>query len=405
VSKPQTDVPWLLTGDADLMLLAPLDLRTPLGESDRSPLQFHPDLLRHWAAGTPAEVVRDLRGSLTYGDAEQTQIVAVLQLLPAPRAELQAALVAALPGEVDRTCFALETCEALVLDSGAVSLRLHICVDRGWTSGDVLVALGPEHRDHVCNAVREAMIPLLSEVQEAVTASRETLDLAYFHLMYAGAAPGTAAQAGANDLLRALVYPPSAAPLSSHSPRLAEFVFLGYAFSLVVVAEGAPQRLRELSRLVGLCSVVFRRFERVCDAIDAALRDEDGTCDKQSLLRLEERVQVEYDGLLAPTFSYRHELLVMRECVLREWQVDRLAIRSRTLLALLGARVTRLDQEQTALVGRKLEMLLFAVAAMSVFSVATDALGLARAGDWLVLTLVSLLFFAVMGYAVRGLRR
>lgn len=387
------------------MLLAPLDLKTPLEQSDRSFRSFQPSLLQHWVAGTSAQVVRDLRGSLTYGDAEQTHIVAVLQLLPGPLAELQAALAAALPADVERSCFALQTCEALVLDSGAVSLRLHVCVRRGWSSGDVLVAFGPEHRDRVCHAVREAMLPLLSDVQEAVTASPDALDLAYFHLMYAGVAPGTAAQAGLNDLLRTLVYPPSAAPLRSHSPRATEFVFLGYAFSLVIVEAEASQRLRELSRLVGLCSVVFRRFERVCEAIDATLREENGICDRPSLLRLEERVQVEYDGLLAPTFSYRHELLVMRECLLREWQADRLAIRSRTLLTLLGARVTRLDQEQSALVGRKLEMLLFAVAAMSVFSVATDALGLARAGDWLVLALVGLLFFAVMGYAVRGLRR
>jgi len=386
------------------VLLAALDMRAPLGE-ERPALAWSATRgdLPSWTAISASDVVRDLRGSLTYGDAEQTQVLAVLELHPLPLSALQTCLATALPAGVDVARFVLRTCEVLVIATGAISLRMQVTVTGGWGSGDVLAAFGPEHRDQVCGALRGAPLPLLAEVQDA-SAPGEPLDLAYFHLMYGGAASDVAG-AGGDRLLRNLVYPPSAAPLESHSPRLGEFVFLGYAFSLVVVESGAAERLRELSRLVGLCSVVFRRFERVCDAVDATLRDEEGTCDRRSLLRLEERVQVQYEGLLAPTFSYRHEFLVMREALLREWQADRLAARSRTLLALLGARAARLDQEQGARVARKLELLLFTVAAMSVFSVATDAQSLSRSGDWVVLSLVSVLFVGVIAYAVRGLRR
>lgn len=402
---PSTQPPWRLAGDADLVLLTALDLRPPLSE-DRPVLSAPQEWtrMRRWVPTSPTEVVEDLRGSLTYGDAEQKQVLTVLELGAASLAGLQAALAAALPTEVDPSTFAFKTCEALVLTSGSVSFRLHLAVVNGWSTGDVLVAFGPEHRDHVCRELREALLPLLSEVQEAVMGSVQPLDLAYFHLMYGGSAQEHAG-AGQDQVLRTLIYPPSAAPLPSQSPRREEFVFLGYAFSLVVVPAGAARRMRELSRLVGLCSVVYRRLERVCDAIDATLHEEDGTCDRQSLLRLEERVQVEYQALLAPTLTYRHELLVMREALLREWQADRLATRSRTLLALLAARVTRLDQEQGTRTARKLELLLFAVAAMSVFSVATDARNLVQARDWVLLSLVTVLFFGIITFAVRGLRR
>ncbi len=150
-------------------------------------------------------------------------------------------------------------------------------------------------------------------VRRAHMPTRSLLDLPYFHLMYAGATRTSPSAAGQDGALRALLYPPDAGPLPDHSPRRNEFVFLGYAFSLVAVEGGVDERVRELSIVVALCSAVFRRFERVCDAVARVLADTASICDRPELLRLQETVQVEYEDLLSPTLSYRHELLVLRE--------------------------------------------------------------------------------------------
>lgn len=397
-----------LVGDAHLILLSPLDLRRELIDREDQETRFLVDkhALQHWMPFSFSEVLRTLRGSLTYVDEQQDEVAEVLTARPEALARLQYALVRGLPPGVDAACFRLLACEALVFSMGEVALRLRLVVDKGWDSGDASGAFGVETRDATCDAVRAATLPLIRELRAACSTCPpdHPLDLPYFHLMYAGAtrtSPSASAQDGA---LRALLYPPDAGPLPDHSPRRDEFVFLGYAFSLVAVEADVEERLRELSIVVALCSAVFRRFERVCDAVARVLADTASTCDRPELLRLQETVQVEYEDLLSPTLSYRHELLVLREGLLRQWQVDRLAMRSRTLLNLLHARLSRLDVEQGARTARKLELLLLAVAAMSLFSVATDAVSLASSGAWLVLGMVSLAFLAVVAYALRALR-
>lgn len=397
-----------LTGDAHLILLSPLDLRRELIDREDQETTFlvDPHALQHWLPSSSSEVLRTLRGSLTYVDDQQDEVADVLSARPQVLTRLRNALLLGLPPGVDTTCFRLLACEALIFTLGEVALRLRIVVDKGWDSGDVLAAFGVETRDATCDAVRAATLPLVRELRAACTTCPpdHPLDLPYFHLMYAGTARTSPLASGQDDVLRALLYPPDSGPLLDHSPRRNEFVFLGYAFSLVAGEADVEERVREISIVVALCSSVFRRFERVCDAVARVLSDTGSTCDRPELLRLQETVQVEYEDLLSPTLSYRHELLVLREGLLQQWQADRLAVRSRTLLGLLHARLSRLDVEQGSRTARKLELLLLAVAAMSLFSVATDAVSLAGSGAWVVLAVVSCAFFAVLAYALRALR-
>ncbi|MDP5184764.1 hypothetical protein QOZ88_19185 [Blastococcus sp. BMG 814] len=397
-----------LVGDAHLVLLAPIDLTRPLTGTDQSSVTaVQHDALAGWDVAPTRQMVAALRGSLTYVDAEQDQIVELLRAGPGPLADLQTALEGALPSTVDPGGFRVLTCEAIVLAAGQASLRVILMVDRGWDTGEVLAAFGATVRDATCDAIRGALLPLIRELHEACLdcAPDDSLDVPYFHLMYGGTAPSSVAEAGRADVLRTLVYPPDAGVLPNHSPRSGEFVFLGYGFSLVVCSNAGTGRLWDISVLVSLCSTMFRRFERVCDAVDANLRDEAVTCDRQALLRLQEAVQVEYEDLRSPSFVYRHEFLVMREELLQAWQVDRLSGRSRTLLGLLGSRVGRLDREQSATVARKLEILLFAVAAMSIISVAGEARSLVLDEAWVTLSVVAVIFCALMVYAVKGVRR
>ncbi|WP_324275264.1 hypothetical protein [Blastococcus brunescens] len=362
-----------LVGDAHLVLLAPIDLTRPLTGTDQSSVTtVRHDALTMWDVAPTRHVVGALRGSLTYVDAEQDQIVDLLCARPGPLADVQAALGGALPSTVDPGGFRVLSCEAIVLAAGQASLRVILEVERGWDTGDVLAAFGATVRDSTCDAIRRALLPLIRELHEACLdcAPDDSLDVPYFHLMYGGTAHAGVADTGRDDVLRALVYPPDAGVLPNHSPKSGEFAFLGYGFSLVVSSGAGAGRLWEISVLVSLCSTMFRRFERVCDAVDANLRDAAVTCDRQALLRLQEAVQVEYEDLRSPSFVYRHEFLVMREELLQAWQVDRLSGRSRTLLGLLDSRVGRLDREQSATVARRLEILLFAVASMSILSVA-----------------------------------
>lgn len=286
-----------------------------------------------------------LRGSLTFAKPE---IGMLLQFAGTERFNAELAAVA---GQIARLPLEV-TIAGLLFPDGYGSVAVRISVPGGWTAGHrefLLKGFGPEGRDLVAGAMRDALLPALSELSDncCAGATCETL-LPYFNQTYVAATshprPG---RATLPDEFRNLVYPRSPEPIASDSPWSDEFFFAGYAFSLL--ASAAPREtLDRLEHLLLNLDVLYSRMDRSAFAADQMIRGESSGEDIAWLVALERRLRADYQALTQPTFSYDHHVLRLRDSLLYAWEADKSRERTDTLLQMARQAVERQLAEQQA---------------------------------------------------------
>lgn len=341
-----------LIGDAQIMLTAPFF-------PDSDPLGFRPECT------VPADGVLEsegrlvqqerslddfLRGSLTFG---HPPIDVLIQFAGTERfnATLTSALerLVSLPLEISTA--------GILFPDGFGSVAVRIVVPDGWAAGKrgrLLRAFGPEGRDPAAAMVRDVLLPALSELSDNCCpgAKCKTL-LPYFNQTYVAETshprPG---RATLPDSYRRLVYPRSAAPITSDSPWVSEFFFAGYAFSLL--ASAAPQRtLDQLEHLLLNLDVLNSRMEKSASAADQMIRSDARKKDVDWLVALEQRLRADYEALTQPTFSYDHHVLMLRDGLLHAWEIDKVRERTDTLLHMARQAVeNQLATEQARRINR-----------------------------------------------------
>lgn len=284
--------------------------------------------------------------------------------------------------------------DALIFESGQISVAVHFLLPDGWSGHTLPTLFGGDCRNKVtkafCEAVPELYNDIIDNLRRELTVERKKLrvrdnlgnDLNWngekavliqsLNIIFAGALPPDPPPASAplDERLRGLIYAPGPGPVTSQSPRLDEFVFLGYAFN-IIVADAPDRRMREMALIIRLMHALFNQLGGVSREVQSYLL-EDRIARLAQIRALKRRVRSQYDQLRSPTFTFRHEMLVFRDHIFREWFLDReLAHAEHLIDALIAheqARETRTRNRFSAAVS----VLLFAIALMSLISVAAD---------------------------------
>lgn len=233
----------------------------------------------------------------------------------------------------------------LLFPDGYGAVAVTIRVAGGWEPecrGSLMAMLAPACRDGLVGELRSMLLePLERLLQRCGGGEAVKAELPYFNLTYAGhtdhPSPGRAVL---DDEMRQLVFPDSPYPLASGSPLREEFFYPGYAFNVLAAADPVAS-LEKLTLLLLILDVHYVRLARNADAARSALELGDIGPDLQRLTRIEQRLRSEYQSLLAPTFSFDHHALMLRDSILHAWQLDRLQSLTNSLISMLRETIER----------------------------------------------------------------
>jgi hypothetical protein len=264
------------------------------------------------------------------------------------------------------------TLEGLVFEDGIVTVAIAVDVPDGWDGRrpDLELVFGPEGRDAVAAAIRAVVLPAVTGlVHELDGHDRAVVQCEYFNLTYVGATslelPGRAVL---SEEHRGLLYPESPEPLRSMSPRAEELLYAGFAYSVLAEADGSATTR---AKLVPLLLILGYQYARLTRGIALAeqrldLARADAAVDQVGGLELLELVITsDFRELSAPTFSFDHHALKLRDAYLEAWNVQRVFDRCRfTLTALHQHEQRRLAAQQSERV-KRLDAILLVIAALS----------------------------------------
>jgi hypothetical protein len=365
-----------LVGDAQLLFTGPFFATVdPLGV--RAPCALPADRVID-SAGRLLPVDRSLdaflRGSLTFGNPPIDLLTHVAGS-PAFHDEL-ATLVAGTVGLEARVAVT-----GLLFPDGYGSLAILVDIPDGWDPprrDRLLAGFGAAHRDPMAGRLHDIVVPALTEVIDRCSPGGPGGDavLPYFNLTYVGRTthpqPG---RATLPDDLGHLVYPRSAAPVTSDSTWVGEFFFAGYAFSLLASAQ--PQAtVQQLEHLLLYLDVLYARMDRSAGAADQLIRGTSLDQDIDWLVALERRLRADYQALVRPTFTYDYHVLKLRDSLLHAWDTDKVRERTETLLDMARRTLERkLAQDQSRRVGR-VNVALTIIAVLSLVSSVDAAVNL-----------------------------
>lgn len=366
-----------LTGDAHLLLTAPFFPST-------DPLDYRP------LCTVPAQGAIDvsnrlvhcsrsiaplMQGSLTYGDPT-IDVVMHFAGTQAFTDEL-AATVHQITG-LSVTCIVT----GMLFPDGYGAVAIKIKIPDGWEAkkrNTLIDTFGPNGRDHLGGAVREALLPALSELSKrCCEQANDDIVFPYFNLTYVGTTTHQqAGRATLADNLRILLYPRSPDPIKSDSPWMDEFFHAGYAFSLL--ASTSPHRtLEQLELLLMHLDVLYARMDRTASAADRSIRESSKDEDVDWLIGLERRLRADYQALVRPTFSYNYHVLKLRDALLAAWETDKTRERTDTLLAMARQAVERQLAEDQARRVSHVNLIVVILTIVSVISSADAAVDLWR---------------------------
>jgi hypothetical protein len=315
-----------------------------------------------------------LRGSLTFGNPP-VDLLTHFAGSPEFHDEL-AALVTDAVGLVARVAVT-----GLLFPDGYGSIAILVEIPDGWDPPHregLLAGFGPANRDPLARRLHEAVLPALTEVIVRCGPRESGGDavLPYVNLTYVGRTthpqPG---RATLPDDLGHLVYPRSAAMVTSDSTWVEEFFFAGYAFSLL--ASARPEAtVQQLEHLLLYLDVLYARMDRSAGAADHLIRGTSLDQDIDWLVALEGRLRADYQALVRPTFTYDYHVLKLRDSLLHAWDTDKVRERTETLLDMARRTLERkLAQDQARRVGR-LNVVLTIIALLSLVSSVDAALNL-----------------------------
>lgn len=316
-------------GDARISLLCPVEVvAEPIPAERAHATRSTASPSPHWELTTaPAPSVGFSRGSLTYVEREPFHLAA--RAILSDVGIIDAAL---LEGGIDE--MRASTVELIRTRDGAMGLRCDLAIPDGWGAGRHAQRLwSSTRRDESARVIREALTGALAGVLTDLGESGHPF-IPFFHVVLAGrtahAEPG---RHPLDDDLRDLIYPPEAGPTTSDSPDHTEFVHAGYGFSLHLVSEGAEyrERLDSYVQLVQLTQHLYRSAALLCDRVEADLAN----LDEAEQVRARHRIRATFLLLKAPTLTFQHRLLVLRDRLVDEWRVVDLIHRAEFLVGWL----------------------------------------------------------------------
>jgi hypothetical protein len=200
------------------------------------------------------------------------------------------------------------------------------------------------------------------------------VDLSYYHLIYTGRVDsGNPGRKKIDDRFRELIYPRGPDAVSSQSPHIDEWAFLGYAFSILADAEQSPGRLSGVVKMIQIVGFQYSRLSSICEEFQTWLM-RGGNVRWSSLPGLEERMHISYSHLMTPTFSFNHQILQLRDALMQEWGLDRLLLRTERLLESVRARRQQRRDRMTNI----LSWVLGFIAALAIVDALDSALSLYR---------------------------
>ena len=274
-----------------------------------------------------------------------------------------------------------------VLDWHLVGMNSNIIIsscmlelDCRW---DIFLRAFPAIRDPFCTDLRDILVEHLKLLQPSQT----QLAFPYFHVLISGQLKSEIDRAQLDNSFRPILYPETNAPIESMSPHPQEFIFLGYAFSLILCPDSALQRTAQVLPLIEYTSGLYRELAMASDFAQQKIIGRQFKKDTE-IHDVKNDISIMYHEFVSPTFTYTHEMLVLRDGLLATWRVSQLLSRANFLMTQLDLQIKEWHKEREKKWAKRINTFLFVITVSTLISVIYDATMMARAFDFLKTTAI-----------------
>ncbi|MCP3933593.1 MAG: hypothetical protein GY705_31380 [Bacteroidetes bacterium] len=253
-------------------------------------------------------------------------------------------------------------------------------IDCPW---DSFLNTFPTMRDPFSKDLRDILAKYLCRLQPPDT----LLNFPYFHVVVSGELIEKVDRPYLGTSFRRILYPENNSPMMSMSPHPQEFIFLGYGFSLLLSPNSPEKRTHQILPLLEYTSSLYRELATNSNFAQNKIVDNGFKTDVE-LHKMKNEISIKYHELVSPTFTYTHEMLVLRDGLLKTWRVDQLLTRANFLVTQLDLQITEWRERQEKQWARRINLFLFVITVSTIISVIYDATMLAKAFDFLQTTAV-----------------
>ena len=237
----------------------------------------------------------------------------------------------------------------------------------------------PQIRDPFSTNLRDAIVSRLARLEKK---EKTKLSFPYFHTLISGKLNKAIDRAVLNHSFRQILYPETNAPIKSASPDPTEFIFLGYAFSLILCPDSPLQRTLQVLPLIEYTSSLYSELADASSAAEMKILKKEFKKDTE-IQDVKDKLRLMYYGFVSPTFTYTHEMLVLRDRLLETWRVDKLLNRAEFLVSQLEFKIKESQKNRENRWARYINILLFVITLSTLVSVVYDATMMARTFDFL----------------------
>jgi len=279
----------------------------------------------------------------------------------------------------------VEEIDLIVFKNGQISLVAEIKIASGWSNEILYSAFNHDCINTVtkpfCNYIgrlydnfkyfidkktkTKGRFRFLSQKPDRTT----KVNVQSLHILFAGT-PDTRNMSHLSEEYRNLLYPSTLDEVKNQTTRKDRFVFLGYAFSYVF--SNTPRKdAREYGILIRIAHCLFGGLGSICADVEETLEG-NAKLRISEIARLSNRIKIEYHNLLSPVFAYRHEFLLIRDKLFKEWLIERTQSYADYLVSALHARELEQRERIEKRGDRLLNWTLLALAFLSLIGVVVD---------------------------------
>ncbi len=206
---------------------------------------------------------------------------------------------------------------------------------------DIFLQTFPTIRDSFCTNLRNILVDHLICLQPPQT----QLSFPYFHVLTSGQLKDEIDRAQLSKSFRPILYPENNATIESMSPHPQEFIFLGYGFSLILCPNSMLQRTLQVLPLLEYTSGLYRDLVLTCHFVQRKIIDRQFKGDLE-IYSAKNEISIMYHEFVSPTFTYTHEMLVLRDGLLATWRVSQLLNRADFLINQLELQIKEWHKER-----------------------------------------------------------
>lgn len=248
-------------------------------------------------------------------------------------------------------------------------------IDCCW---NIFLQIFPSIRDSFCTKLRDILVDQLKCLQPPQT----QLAFPYFHILISGQLREEIDNAKLNNSFRQILYPENNAPVESMSPHPQEFIFLGYAFSLILCPGSILKRTVEVLPLLECTSGLYRELVMASHFAQEQIIDRHFRKDSE-VSSAKNDINILYHEFVSPTFTYTHEMLILRDGLLTTWRISQLLARADFLMNQLDMNIKEWHKEREKKWAKRINVFLFLITVSTLISVIYDATMMARTFDFL----------------------